>query len=147
MNMFKLSRSQKIAAWLVLFLVFAGILTGFYLYNLKDKDLEKVNPDFIMTATELQMAFDADENAAGEIYVNRVIEVTGEIALINEGESQDVVIILKTGNPMSAVSCSFQAGQFTRDFKEGDQITLRGECSGFLLDVQLNKCKVIKKKN
>lgn len=70
---FRLNRSHKIALWLIFFIAVGGILAGLYMYNLQDKDLAKVRPDFIMTASELQRAFETDEAAAGPKYINRKI--------------------------------------------------------------------------
>ncbi len=143
MNTFKLKKAHKIALWLVFFLVIGGILAGLYMYNLQDKDLQKVKPDFIMTATELQKAFETDETAAGQKYINKIIEVSGEVESVKEGETQTLVITLKTENSLSAVSCTMQAESVTQEFTAGDQVSLRGQCSGFLMDVLMNNCTVI----
>lgn len=143
MNAFRLKRSHKIALWLVFFLAAGGILAGLYMYNLKDKNLLKVKPDFVMTAPELQRAFETDETAAGSKYINRIIEVSGEVESVKPGENQTLVITLKTENPLSAVSCTLQAESLIPEFAAGDQVSLRGQCSGFLMDVLLNNCSVI----
>jgi len=142
-NTFKLKRSYRIALWLVFFLAVGAILGGLYMYNMQDKDLRKVKPDFILTAAELQQAFEADEAAAASAYIDRIIEVSGEVESVKPGENQSLVVTLKTGNALSAVSCTFQAGSFTQDFAAGDHTTIRGRCSGFLMDVLLNNCSVV----
>lgn len=141
---FKLKRSYRIALWLVLFLALAGILAGLYMYNLQEKDLQKVKPDFIMTASELQRSFEDDEAAAGTEYIDRIIEVSGEIESVKPGENQSLVVTLKTENPLSAISCTFEAGSVTPGFSAGDHATIRGRCSGFLMDVLLNNCSAVK---
>lgn len=144
---FKLNRSHKVALMLVFFLAMGGVLAGLYMYNLKDKDLKNVKPDFKMTATELQGAFEADEASAGAAYINKIIEVSGEVETVKQGENQTTVITFRTENPLSAVSCTFQAGSGTPDFTAGDQATIRGRCSGFLMDVLLNNCSSVNKDN
>jgi len=144
MNTFKLKRSYRIALWLVFLLAVGGILAALYMYNLQDKDLQKVKPDFIITASELQNAFETDETTAGTKYINRIIEVSGEVASVNPGENQTVIIILKTDSPVSGVSCTLQADSHPPGLSAGDQVSLRGQCSGFLMDVIMNNCTVIR---
>ena len=115
------------------------------MYNLKDKDLRKVKPDFVLTATELQKAFETDEASAGSKYINGIIEVSGEVESVKPGENQTLVITLKTENPLSAVSCTMPAESLPQDIVAGDQVSLRGQCSGFLMDVLMNNCTVINK--
>ena len=85
MNTFKFKRWHKIAFGLILVLVAGGILAALYLYNMQDKDLQKVKPDFILSASELQGAFEADEAAASSNYINKIIEVSSEIESVKEG--------------------------------------------------------------
>lgn len=145
MNTFKLKRSHRIVLWLVFFVAIGGILASLYMYNLKDRDLKKVKPDFIMTASELQKEFETDESAAGAKYINRIIEVTGEVESVNPGENQAVIITLKTNNPLSGVSCTLAADNGSPELAAGNQVSLRGECSGFLMDVLMNNCTVTEK--
>ena len=113
------------------------------MYNLKPKDLQKVKPDLIMTAVDLQKAFEDNEDAANSKYVNKVIEVTGIIESIKPGDNKTLSISLKTGSPLSSVNCTFQSTPDISKIKVSEQIILRGECSGFLMDVLLNKCVVV----
>jgi hypothetical protein len=135
--------SYKIALIAVSVIVLAGILFGLYMYNLKPKDLQKVKPDLIMTAVDLQKAFEDNEDAANSKYVNKVIEVTGIIESIKPGDNKTLSISLKTGSPLSSVNCTFQSTPDISKIKVSEQIILRGECSGFLMDVLLNKCVVV----
>jgi hypothetical protein len=136
--------SVKIALFVVFFLAVAGIGFALYLYNLKPKDLQKVKPDFVVTATDIQKAFEENEKASSEKYINKIIEVSGEIASVRPGEKNALNISLRTGNDLSNINCTFPTPGDTTNLKKGNQITLRGKCSGFLMDVLLNNCAVIK---
>lgn len=142
---FRFKRSHKIALWLIFFIAVGGILAGLYMYNLQDKDLAKVKPDFFMTASELQKAFETDEASAGSKYINRIIEISGEVESVKPGENQTLVVTLKTENPLSAVSCTMQAESMAQEIVAGDQVSLRGQCSGFLMDVLMNNCTAVSK--
>jgi hypothetical protein len=136
----------KIALAVVFIVAVGGILAALYLYNLKPKDLQKVKPDFIITSTALQKAFEEDEKGSSAKYINKIIEVSGEIESVKPGEKNTFSITLKTGSDYSSVICTFPVIPETTILKTGNRITLRGECSGFLMDVLLNNCATIEEK-
>jgi hypothetical protein len=133
----------KIALFFVSFIALSAILAALYLYNLKKTDMAKAKPDFVITASALQKAFEDDETAASTKYINKILEVTGTIASVKPAENNVLSISLITGSDISSVICTFPAITDISKFRTGSEITLRGECSGFLLDVLLNYCAVI----
>jgi hypothetical protein len=136
--------SVKIALFVVFFIALGGILLALYMFNKQHKDLSKIKPDFVITATDLHKTFEENEAAATAKYVNKIIEVSGTILSFGVGEDNVLNISLKTGSDLSSVICTFPAGTEQVKFSTGSQITLRGECSGFLMDVLLNNCFLIK---
>jgi hypothetical protein len=136
--------SVKIALFVVFFLAVGGILAALYLYNLKAKDLHKVNPDFVISSSEFQKAFEADEKASSAKYINKIIDVSGEIGSVKRGEKNTMNVSLKTGSDLSSIICTFPIVPDTTSLKIGNQIIIRGECSGFLMDVLLNNCVVVR---
>jgi tRNA_anti-like len=136
----------KVALFIVTFIALSAILAALYFYNLKSTDMTKARPDFIITATALQKAFEKDETKASIGYINKILEVTGKIASVKPAENSVVSISLVTDSDLSSVICTFPAISDPSIFKVGDQITLRGQCSGFLMDVLLNNCALILQK-
>lgn len=134
----------KIALFVVIFIVLAAILAALYMFNLKHTDMAKAKPDFVITATQLQKAFEDNETLATGKYTNKIIEISGKIASVKSLENNIVNISLVTGSDLSSVICTFPAITDPSKFRTGDEITVRGECSGFLMDVLLNNCAVIK---
>jgi hypothetical protein len=135
----------KIALFVVFFIALGGIGAALYMYNLKHKDLQNIKPDFFITAVDLQKAFNDDEAAATIKYVKKVLEISGIIESVKTGEERVINLTLKTENNFSSVICTFPASAESSKLKAGDQITLKGECSGFLMDVLINNCTVISK--
>jgi len=125
------------------FLILAGAATGFYLFNLKAKDLTKVKPDYVITATDLLKAFEEDEVSAAARYVGKTVEVNGEIGAVTQGEDNSLNVALKTGSDFSAVICTVPLGAAAGSPEVGTQVTVRGECSGYLMDVLLKNCVII----
>lgn len=136
--------SVKIILFVVFFIALASILVALIMFNKQHKDLSKAKPDFVITATDLQKTFEENEAAATAKYVNKIIEVSGTITSVGTGENNVLSISLKTGSDLSSVICTFPAGTEQAKFSTGSRITLRGECSGFLMDVLLNNCILIK---
>jgi len=134
----------KISLLIVFVLAQAGVLTGIYMYNRQHTDLQGSEPDFVVTAAELSKEFEGDENVANSRYLNKVIEVSGIVGTIKTVDENITRFTLETGNPMSAVICTFSPVTKHTDFEQGKEITVRGECSGFLMDVLLNNCIVVK---
>ena len=136
----------KIALFVVFFIALITILAALILYNKKHPDTAKVKPDFIVTATALQKEFEDNEATASARYINKILEVTGTIISVTPADSTHINISLKTGSEISSVICTFPGIGDPSKFKTGEEITLHGECSGFLMDVLLNNCSMIMSK-
>ena len=133
----------KISLFLLVVIVLAGAAAGIYLYTKPQKDLLRSRPDFILTAEELHKAFETDEKVASERFLNKVIELSGTIADTDINEGKTISITLATQNEMSSVICNLHKAINSDELNKGESITLRGELSGFLMDVLLNNCVII----
>jgi hypothetical protein len=141
----------KIALFVVLFIALTTILAALILYNKKHTDMAKSKPDFVVPAAALQKEFEDNEATASAKYINKIIEVTGTIASVTLVDSNNLNISLKTGSDISSVICTLPAVTHPAKFRTGDEIILRGECSGYTqifpgeppLDVLLNNCAAI----
>jgi hypothetical protein len=138
--------SVKIALFVVSFIAIAAVMAGLYKYNLKHTDMAKARPAFVITSTELQKEFEDNETSASARYINKIIEVSGTIASIAPADSTHTNIALKTGSDISAVICTFHMIGENSKLSAGEEITVRGECSGFLMDVLLNNCAIVIKR-
>ena len=134
----------KIALAIVMVFAVVGIGIGIYLFNLETADLRKAKPDFIISAADLQQAFENNEVSASAKFVNRIIEVSGNIESISIGEENALNVTLQTGSDLSSVICTIPDAASTVNLSTGNPITVRGECSGYLMDVLLNNCVIIK---
>lgn len=136
--------SVKIALAVVLFIALGGILGGLYLFNKQHADLQKLKPDFVIAAADLQKAFEDNEADAAAKFVNKIIEVTGTVESVKTGEGGVTNVTIKTGSDLSAVICTLVPNADASKLVSGNETTIRGECSGFLMDVLLNNCVIIK---
>jgi len=139
-----MKKSVKIALGALILLGLTGLGIGLYLYNKQDKNLQKAEPDFVITSVDLQKAFEDDEAVALTKYVNKIIEVTGTVESIKGVEGNIASVVLKTGSGLSSVICTLSSQSDPAELVSGNEVTIRGECSGFLMDVLLNNCTIIK---
>ncbi len=138
-----MKKNLKIILIVIATLAVAGAVTGYYLYNLKPKDLGKVKPDFKVTSAELQRSFEENEASAAAKYVNKIVEVTGKVSSVERGENNSVNVSLETDSDFASVICTFPAEVSPDLLKVGSQISVRGQCSGYLMDVLLNNCVLL----
>jgi hypothetical protein len=137
----------KISLFFVAFIAISAILACLYMFNLKSTDMSKAKPDFIITASDLLKAFEADETAASTKYINKIVEVKGIISSVKPAANKAINISLATESDMSSIICTLPAISDPSKYSKGDEIVVRGECSGFLLvDVLMNNCAPIPKK-
>ncbi len=126
---------------LLLLLLLAGLAiggtVGYMMWNKPHEDLSSATPDFVLDAQALFSDFETDEASANEKYLGKLVEVKGTVQEITETSDGGVSIILKGEMDMFGVNCAFLQHQ---DFEVGSEITVRGQCSGYLMDVALARC-------
>jgi hypothetical protein len=126
--------------------VVSGVLAGIYLYNKKHKDLTNIKADYVLQAHDLVAAFTSDENAASLKYINKIIEVSGLVTSAQFGSADSTLSLTLTGyGDNSGVICTFNGitNKSQVFYRDGENLTVRGECSGMLMDVLLNNCAVV----
>lgn len=131
---------------IVLSVVIIVLLAGVFVYMTYNKPHKSVNDvDFSMDATLLVAEFEQDEAAANTKYLDKVVEVKGTVKEVMKSDNS-ITLLLGEADAMSSVSCSLSAGaaKDAGDVKAGDEVTIRGICSGMLLDVALANCEIVK---
>jgi hypothetical protein len=129
---------------IVAIILFVGVWS--WVFKKSDVSVGTKKADIEIEAGALVESFETDENAANSKYLNKVIRVTGPVDKIVEG-ANDVSVYLKKKGESSGVSCNFDKSVFKSKnvkCKTGDLISIKGICSGYLMDVVLNKCAVEK---
>lgn len=124
---------------LILLVLVGGI--AFYLFNKKVESLENAEAAYSITANELYNAFEENEQAALQKYEGQIIEVSGELMDIQRAE-QLINLTLEAENAMlGGVSCSFR--ELEKDLQVGEEVTIKGKCHGFLMNVVLSNCVLV----
>lgn len=118
-------------------------LFGWYYINKPTANLSTATPDYSLTSPVFYAQFNEDEQAANQQYLGKVIEVSGTVQDITVEENGDLNITL-TGDEMFGVSCkmSGDGDKLAHKINKGDGITVKGRCSGKLMDVVLVNCSL-----
>ena len=120
-----------------------GGIYGLYLFNKKVPSLESAKADFVLSADVLFDEFDQDEKNALDKYENKIVQVSGKVLSIKSKTDKNL-IILKSENAMAGgINCSMK-NEFV-GVEKGQEVSIKGRCQGFLMDVILNNCNVVKK--
>lgn len=93
-----------------------------------------------VSATDLISSYETDEEKANASFLGKVISVTGTITSVKTDEKGRIVIELEGGS-MGMVSCTMNPKVTdTALFETGKQLSIKGECVGYTIDVVLVKC-------
>lgn len=133
--------------------VLIGICVAIYIFNKPQRDVASEKPAFTLTAGELYRDFSTDEAQANEKYLlgnsGKIIQVSGSVSEIIAQQDTALSIIIKDSlMAMGAILCSVDRTNIakTSKFKVGDQIALKGECTGYMdltNEVSLSRCVIV----
>ena len=110
-------------------------------YHRKPADTKYLAGQEKIEAMALVNKFTTDETTANRLYNDKVVSVKGTVLKIeNNGDARDILL----GNETSpqGVICEFQAKHKKEadKIRPGQQIIVKGICTGMLLDVVLVRC-------
>ena len=122
-----------------------ALVGGAYLYYYTQYDHRKAirsaQPDFSLKASEIFDLYDKDEDAANEKLLGKTVLIQGEVSSIS-ADAGDASISLVSGGLLGDIVCELNkdlAGDLTK-IQVGDQLQIKGECSGKLIDIIFVNC-------
>jgi hypothetical protein len=134
-------KMKRIIIISILGLMLLGGGYGYYLFNKPHQGIADVAPTFRLSATSLVEAYDKDENAANAKYLGKIVEVTGIISEKVKNEKGKYNITLQAAD-LAGVGCEFdpKSQEEVQNLKEGQEVQIKGICTGVLMDVVLVDC-------
>ena len=124
-----------------------GILTAgsvvLYVYFKPHRDVA-TEKGVALTAQQLFDAFKTNEADANAKYLDKAIELSGEVADITTNQEGNTVANFKTNDPLFVINCTFKTKP--GKLKPGQTITFKGICTGYIPDanVVINEGVLIK---
>ena len=126
----------------IILLCLAGL--GIYKITKPHRSVAGAETAATITAEKLYMEFAHAEDKANVKWVGKVIEVNGVIYEV--GEAENYISISLAASGQGGINCSFSRKELDAadKFKKGDTITIKGKCTGFLMDVNMVDCITLK---
>lgn len=126
-------------------LVVAG--AGMLVYRWVNKpvlDMAEAVCEAKISATELFDAYSNNESYADSCYSGKVIEVFGKVRSIS-AEGVNKSFVMETNDLLFGIDCAVDSTNYDKlkSLAEGQDVTIRGECSGLLSDVVMVRCIIL----
>ena len=123
---------------LLLLLAFAW---AWHLYVKPHQSAAGETAAFTVDADSLYGQYQTNEHAADAKYLGKVIEVSGKLTDIQHNGNAEVWILSQQGGGAGGINCQLFAGaRPDPEPKCGDIVTVKGRCTGYLMDVNLVDC-------
>lgn len=132
----------KILLPLLLIIVVILVWIAYSMYHKPHADFTNMKPAHTITASQLYQEYDDNEEIANEKFLGKVIQVSGIVKSIKRSEGT-ANVYLNTGSMLGDINCAFMEIAEVKDLREGDSVSIRGLCSGKLMDISLERCIVL----
>ena len=111
-----------------------GSIVVYRIYNKPHRDVS-TEQGVQLTAQKLYDAFKANEAAANALYLDKAIELTGEVGEVKTNQDGNTVVDFKTNDPLVVINCTFKTSP--GQLKAGETITFKGICTGYIPDANV----------
>lgn len=122
----------------LLVLIGVGLVTGGIIaYRIFTKPHRDVTQEkgLQLSAQALYDAFKANEADANVKYLDKAIQLSGEVTEITINQDGNKVVNFKTNDPFVVINCTFKTDPGA--LKPGDNITFKGICTGYIPDANV----------
>jgi hypothetical protein len=127
-------------------IIFAAVaIFGYFQFNKPHRDVQKAKVDVTITASDLLKEFEMNSAQASGKYTGKILLVSGKLESINLSDTI-ASVQLSAGGSFFGVNCSFNKNAIPKlkEVQKGAEIKVKGECKGYIDDVILNNCFLIK---
>ena len=102
-----------------------------------------------LTVEELYLAYATDEVAADVKFANKLLRVTGVVAMIDVKDMLDTHYIRLTGaeiNPLQSVRCMFDKrhAPVLNELEKGQTVTVQGKYRGSIIAIHMVDCVLVR---
>lgn len=128
---------------IILLLIVAAVGYGLYQYFRTNAKTADLTADVSISAVDLYNAYSDNEMHSDSLYRMQVIQVTGKVAEIKKRHQWNYYFI---GWWKRNVRCELQfakTDETVQKVEKDSNITIKGICTGMLMDVVLTRCVIV----
>ncbi len=116
---------------------------GFYQYHRPRANLANKTADVTIDAVDMFNQYQKDEAASNKKFLDKIIETKGEVT---DAQQTDTTMTVELkGGEMGGINCSIKTDHEKLPLPtKGSVITIKGLCTGYLMDVNLVDCALEK---
>jgi hypothetical protein len=130
-----MSTKNKIIIAIALIAAIAfGIYYYVFVYSSQHRRQVQSEIGIAITSDSLVAKYQADENLANSLYLNKAVVVTGNLLSIDKNQEGKTTLVLGRSDSFSNVSVTMISTAAIIQ-KVGESITIKGLCTGALSDV------------
>jgi hypothetical protein len=122
-------RSKKIILTTIAVVIVAACITVYVQWNKPHTNVKDASATEI-TAPVLYNSFVSDSAKANSLYVDKVVEVKGEVAKISLNQQGQQIILIKTAVEGAYINCTME--KEVVGLKAGANTSIKGICSGYI---------------
>ena len=124
----------KTALIIGLICIITGSIIVYRIFNKPHRDVT-TEQGVQLSAQNLYDAFRTNETQANKLYLDKAIEMTGEVGEISTNQDGNIVVNFKTNDPLFVINCTFKTNP--GQLKPGQTITFKGICTGYIPDANV----------
>jgi hypothetical protein len=137
-NSFTMKRKTGRNIFLLFIAIVAiAIIIGYRLWNEPHRNIKNAT-GVKTTASALYSDLTKDSVTMKSKFVNKIVEVSGEVKQVFKNQNSQQIILLKTNLEDGSVNCTMEEN--INNIKPGDKVVIKGICSGYIggdLDLDL----------
>lgn len=133
--------------FVIFLLTILGIAIGLRMYFKPHANIGKMDAAYKMKASALIKQFITAENTATSKYVQKPIEITGN--LVTKSKLPNGTDLLVLEDEMQGVSCELDRAwsnanrSVIESLQTGKTLTVKGVCEGYLMEVKISPAMVV----
>ena len=130
-----MSTKNKIIIAIALIAAIAfGVYYYVFVYSSQHRRQVQSETGIVITSDSLVAKYQADENLANSLYLNKAVVVTGNLLSIDKNQEGKTTLVIGRTDSFSNVSVTMISTAAIIQ-KVGESITIKGLCTGALSDV------------
>lgn len=134
---------------IIILLIAIGGTVAYFVYQQlgKHDDPTKAKNKISINAVDFFKLYTLNEDRANKLYLDSVMDITGNISKIEKSDNR-YTIYLDTKDSSGTISCEMDTleNNIIQTLSKGNPININGFCNGINIDIQLDRCKIVKNK-